>query len=67
MYNKGLEYQALKNKQLINSKQMSILEAVPTPDYADFQKAILGYYSGHGRVFPWRTDERADSILVPHI
>ena len=43
---------------------MSILEAIPNPDYADFQKAILDYYSVHRRSFPWRTTNDPYSILV---
>ena len=43
---------------------MSILEAIPNPDYADFQKAILDYYSAHRRSFPWRTTNDPYSILV---
>ena len=43
---------------------MNTFESIHTPNYADFQQAMLAYYAAHGRSFPWRTTNDPYSILV---
>ena len=47
-----------------NRKPMNTFESIHTPNYADFQQAMLAYYAAHGRSFPWRTTNDPYAILV---